>query len=540
MPKKIQGCSMAHLVSVPLPNHGTTYTVITHQFVIDYSKTALQNAGFTIIDEEYRCTADGQIAQGIYRLNYNSDPELSMMFAWTNSYNKQVRFKCGVGAYVNKTGTVMVCGDIGSWARKHTGTADTETQDTIDDQVNNAHMYYNQLVADKASMEGINMNKRKQAQMLGILFAEYQILTTEQASMVRQQMDRPSHVFANADSLWAFYNYVTVALQHSHPKTWMEDQRILHMFISEVNKFAPVSTPVPTIPVDPLATNYGEPENQTNLLVQIAEVTGDESVLEPSLPVEPADYDFTQTVDYSNAVYPKTEEQAFQNIKEVTEQALQDELVFGVSGVAVSAEGVRNVPIEEVLEKMQESDNQVVQDEVINADVLHQSEEIIEDTNEVEEDVFVTEDGIEVTEEELPWDNDQVVGYTDPDGNTFEAPIVAPCAAHDAETEREIQQENSEDIFPQAEIVSLEPTPEEYEQIEAEAIMPWNDDEEPLSDPLIEPAQVDNIEEAAVDPQEKTDYPITANLDVIESEDPDAFDLDFGDISTDSNTDFDF
>ena len=438
MPKKIQEYGKAHIISVPLPAHGDTYTVISHESVIDMSTLALTNAGFTIVEEEYRATADGQIAQGIYKLNYNSDPELSMMFAWTNSYNKQVRFKCGVGAYVNKTGTVMVCGDMGSWSRKHTGTADTETQETIDEQVANAHMYYNQLCSDKASMELITMNKRKQAQMLGILFAEYQILTTEQASMIRDQMKRPVHVFSNADSLWAFYNYVTTALQHSHPKTWMEDQRILHMFISEVNRFTPtpvVSAPVQTLsaPVDPL---YVDPR-QTNILDQIAEVTGDESVLEPKLPVEPADYDFTQTVDYSKAVYPRTEEQAFQNIKEVTEQALQDELIFGVSGVAISAEGVRNVPIEEVLEKMQESDNQVVQEEDEIHTVLHQSEEIIEDTNEAEESVFVTEDGIEVTEEELPWDNDQVVGYTDPAGNTFEAPIVPPCAAHDVETEKE-------------------------------------------------------------------------------------------------------
>lgn len=410
MPKKIQEYGKAHIISVPLPAHGDTYTVISHESVINMSTLALTNAGFTIVEEEYRATADGQIAQGIYKLNYNSDPELSMMFAWTNSYNKQVRFKCGVGAYVNKTGTVMVCGDMGSWARKHTGTADTETQETIDEQVANAHMYYNQLCSDKASMELITMNKRKQAQMLGILFAEYQILTTEQASMIRDQMKRPVHVFSNADSLWAFYNYVTTALQHSHPKTWMEDQRILHMFISEVNRFTPtpvISTPVQTLsapvpdlsaPVDPL---YVDPR-QTNILDQIAEVTGDESVLEPSLPVEPADYDFTQTVDYSNAVYPKTEEQAFQNIKEVTEQALQDELIFGVSGVAVSAEGVRNVPIEEVLEKMQESDNQVVQEEDEIDTVLHQSEEIILDANEAEETVI----------------------YTDPVGNTFEAPIV--------------------------------------------------------------------------------------------------------------------
>ena len=279
MPKKIKECSKAHLISVPLPDHGDTYTVISHESVIDYAYTELANAGFGIVSEEYRATADGNIAQGIHVLQYNSDPELSMMFAWTNSYNKQVRFKCGVGAYVNHTGTAMVCGDMGSWARKHTGTADEETVATIKEQVANAQMYYSQLVADKNLMKDIKMNKRKQAQLLGILFAEYQILTTEQASIVRSQMDKPTHVFEDSSSLWAFYNYVTTALQSSHPKTWMEDQRVLHYFISSVNNFSkplPIQ-PEPTVNdeeekvIDPLLTNYGQPENQTNLLVQIAE-----------------------------------------------------------------------------------------------------------------------------------------------------------------------------------------------------------------------------------------------------------------------------
>ena len=108
MPKKIQDCTKAHLISIDLPVHGDSYTVISHESVMNYVFTELATAGFVVTTEEYRATADGQIAQGIYRLNYNSDPELSMMFAWTNSYNKQVRFKCGVGAYVNQIGTVMV------------------------------------------------------------------------------------------------------------------------------------------------------------------------------------------------------------------------------------------------------------------------------------------------------------------------------------------------------------------------------------------------------------------------------------------------
>ena len=293
MPKKIAECTKAHLISVALPNHAATYTVISHQSVIDYVYAELATAGFSIVDEEFRSTADGQIAQGIHKLSFNSDPELSMMFVWTNSYNKQVRFKCGVGAYINLTGTTMVCGDMGNWARKHTGTADEETIKTIQDQIANAYMYYNQLAADKEIMKTVTLNKRRQAQMLGILFAEYQILTTEQASMIRSQMDRPSHVYEDSNSLWAFYNYVTIALQHSHPKTWMEDQRVLHYFMSSINNFAVVPTPVVVPVVIEDETAFVDP-NQTNILDQIAAAEAD---LEADLMDEDLRYKHAEAVE---------------------------------------------------------------------------------------------------------------------------------------------------------------------------------------------------------------------------------------------------
>jgi len=308
MPKKIAECTKAHLVSVPLPNHGATYTVISHQSVMDYVYTELAAAGFGVVSEEYRCTADGNIAHGIYKLNFNNDPELSMMFAWTNSYNKQVRFKCGVGGYINLTGTTMVCGDMGSWARKHTGTADEETVKTIQDQIANAHMYYNQLCSDKESMKGITLNKRKQAQLLGILFAEYQILTTEQSSIVRQQMDRPSHVYADSNSLWAFYNYVTIALQHSHPKTWMEDQRVLHYFISTVNNFQQCSAPAQIVPVVAPqeeevieATEAFVDPNQITIFDVIAEEEAKEAEVTQITYTDPAGNTF-EAIDFHNAV----------------------------------------------------------------------------------------------------------------------------------------------------------------------------------------------------------------------------------------------
>jgi len=278
MPRKIKNVTRDYIVNVPLPNHADTYTVISHESIIDYAFQELTSQGFGIVEEEYRCTHDGQIAQGIYKLEYNSDPELSLMFAWANSYNKQMRFKCAIGTYINASGAVMISGDMGSYNRKHTGSADADTIASMQAQITNAMMYYDQLVDAKNEMKSIQLTDRRQAEILGILFAEYEVLNTEQASFVRNQMTKPSFFYnGGKNTLWAFYNHVTLALQQSHPRTWMEDQRVLHFVLTEELDTPGVSVSVVgdmVVQEDPL---YAYP-GQTNILDQIAEMEAEDVV----------------------------------------------------------------------------------------------------------------------------------------------------------------------------------------------------------------------------------------------------------------------
>ena len=339
MPRKIQDCTRDLLTSIPLPVYsGDTYTVISHESIMDYTTTALNTAGFFIESEEYRATADGQIAQGIYKLTFNQDPELSMMFAWTNSYNKQIKFKCAIGGYINGNGGAMLSGEMGSWSRKHTGNADEEAVQTITDQIDNALLYYTQLISDKETMKTVSLTKRRQAQLLGILFAEYQILTTEQASIIRQLMDKPKQVFEDSNSLWAFYNHVTTALQYSHPRTWMEDQRILHFFISTVTNFQKIEAPVPvTTPVDPLTAI----PNQTNILDQIAEIEAEETIpseileaLVTAPEIDASEVDMSQVtwatpdvVEYTDPAGNTFEALDFHNAVTAEEEVIEEEVV---------------------------------------------------------------------------------------------------------------------------------------------------------------------------------------------------------------------
>lgn len=244
MPAKIGTVAADFLTSVALPQHAATYTVISHKFVMDTVKEELNNHGFFISEETYRATPDGQIASGLYKLSKVDDPELQMGFAWTNSYNKQVKFKAVVGAISTVNEAFMILGSQGAWIRKHTGKADIEAKDQIIAQIVNAQLYYDQLIIDKNKMKNLSLSKTAQAKLLGSLFADYCVLESTTANLVKQQMLKPGFFYAGGtETLWAFYNHVIYAIQDNHPKTWLEEQRMMHYIITnEYLQTAPVMT----------------------------------------------------------------------------------------------------------------------------------------------------------------------------------------------------------------------------------------------------------------------------------------------------------
>lgn len=393
MPRKIKEYGRQDLIDVALPNHASTYTVISHESVMDLSAKALQDAGFTITSENYRATHDGNIASAIYTLNFGDDPELSMMFAWSNSYNKQMRFKCGIGAIHKANSTSLVCGDMGSWARKHTGSADTETKETIEDQVKLAKFYYEQLVSDKEAMKKIPLDVRKQSQILGMLFAEHDILTTEQASLIKQQMSRPTFKCSEPGTLWEFYNFVTIALQQSHPKTWMEDQRVLHWFISDTFKFDKVDVTETATEIIEGAVAQIESEeetvnpNQVDLEDMIADVEAENAEAEVEEMVLNAEDDFCDFEADAEMQEMKTE-QAIEEREEEDENPVYDEDQIAErirEDEAAVAEVCDNNPIPEVTDAeaaelirgQQAIDQQIAQEHAADNTVSDENVDIV-------------------------------------------------------------------------------------------------------------------------------------------------------------------
>jgi hypothetical protein len=232
MGKRTNTTTQEYLENAILPEATDTYTVIPHGTIIKKVKEVIEGMGFEIERELYRCNNDAQIAQGIYHLKYGDDPDIGMMFAWSNSYNKIIRFNCCVGGYVHESLSSIISGNMGSYGRKHTGTADTESLNTIDTQLLNAEEYFKTLLMHKEQMKSSIITAKIRAEILGRFYFNHDLLTNEQLSVIRQELIKPTHLInAESNTLWYLYHAIIYAMQRSHPKTWMAQQSIMHELI---------------------------------------------------------------------------------------------------------------------------------------------------------------------------------------------------------------------------------------------------------------------------------------------------------------------
>lgn len=232
--------SKQHVISADLPTYGGKYAVVPHQFVIDNTIKLLTANGFRIVNELYRATKDGSVAQGIYHIQpiacddplINQETELGMMFAWTNSYNKLIKFQCAVGAYVNVCQNGMVCGER-NYSRKHVGTAQTDIVNQLSSQIQNISKTFRDIINDRNALKNTTLTKKQQAELLGRLYYDENLLDITNVSAIKEQMNNPSYDYnCSLETGWAFYNHITHVFKTTHPKKWLDSMRSLHNFLT--------------------------------------------------------------------------------------------------------------------------------------------------------------------------------------------------------------------------------------------------------------------------------------------------------------------
>lgn len=224
----------SYLRNVALPQATKSYTPIAHGDIIDEVRTALKSEGFIISSELYKAEQNGEVAAGFMEISDKSlDADMAMTFNWTNSYNKMLRFSCGIGGLIYDNNVPFVSRDAQvNWARKHTGTAKAESTNVINQMINQAVHHFSKIVDMKDRFKAIAIDREEYAKLMGFLFFDKSILGIEQSTQIRNEYNNPSFDYSGKGTLWEVYKMIMFGVKEQSPKTWYKQQIEINTFIT--------------------------------------------------------------------------------------------------------------------------------------------------------------------------------------------------------------------------------------------------------------------------------------------------------------------
>jgi len=254
-----------YLSQVELPQATKTYTVISHGGIIQKIENELNIAGLTITGRDYLHCSYGEVAVGKVYIIDNRDPDINIAFTWANSYNKQVKFGCGIGGLIVDNNAVMLGSEGTSWIRMHTGTADAEAYDIIEQLVEQLNPLFDKLIAEKEKMKAQPVDQVMFGHIMGALFFEQGLLTPTQSNAVKKEWDKPTHEYTDKDTLWGLYKILMYGIEMGDIKKWHVSQQKLHHLIMAEYAIANVNLDSEVVPFIALTAQAAMGINTSNI-----------------------------------------------------------------------------------------------------------------------------------------------------------------------------------------------------------------------------------------------------------------------------------
>ena len=256
MKKGNQESTDKFLRAVALPEQTDTYTVIPHGDIIDRIDAELVKRGLTVIKREYTHTLDGEIAQGKVYIECDKDPDMGMLFTWQNSYNKRVKFGCAIGGYIYDNNAPFIGTEGLAWVRLHTGTADQEAWNVIEQLLEHSQGHFESIIAEKESMRAMELDIETYGCIMGALYFEHELITPTQATAVKNERKKPSVDYTDKDTLWGLYKVLMFGIEGMDISKWQNSQQKLHHMI--MAEYAITTEDTPTVTAKTVMIDYSE------------------------------------------------------------------------------------------------------------------------------------------------------------------------------------------------------------------------------------------------------------------------------------------
>ena len=214
---------------IPVPDATRTYVPISTSLIFDTIDTLAYEKGFGIRQEIFDTKMKGQQQKIRFVFDTNSD-KFGFEIALMNSYNKTISLRCGSGANCTICWNLQVMAPF-KIQEKHVGNVREDLYEFLkssfevkDTQIQNAQLLWDNL-------DYVNLSQREINELAGSLFFEQKLINSEQAMILRKELDKPSFEYDyNPESLNALYQHTTFCIQNEHPTSYLQTQQGVQSF----------------------------------------------------------------------------------------------------------------------------------------------------------------------------------------------------------------------------------------------------------------------------------------------------------------------
>jgi len=222
------------LISTPIPEQTRTYKPVAHEQLMDLTLEGIHQAGFNVSKEVYSSAKGGNVAAARYFIGNVADKEMQLQLMWQNSYDKTKKLDFAIGAMVLVcTNGMMSFRAMNAFRKKHVGEIQTMAPQKIVEYIKHSAEVFTALQADRDEMKQVEVDRRVTAELLGRMFIEEEFIESTQLNIIKRELNKPTHDYNAAGSLWELYNYTTFAIGAIHPARWMDDHMAAHKFFVE-------------------------------------------------------------------------------------------------------------------------------------------------------------------------------------------------------------------------------------------------------------------------------------------------------------------
>jgi hypothetical protein len=224
------GTTKGLLLAAELPKQTRTYKPVSHAQLMDLTLESIHQAGFELSSETYSSARNGAVANGKFAIKNVADSEMQLQIGWQNSYDKSLSLKFAIGTKIFICANGSVSGDYGAFKKKHQGEIQTFTPQAITEYIKRAGEAFQNMQAEREVMKTIELDRRVQAELIGRMIIEEQFIESTQLNIIKRELEKPTHDYGAANSLWELYQFTTFSMKEVHPSLWMNNHIDAHSF----------------------------------------------------------------------------------------------------------------------------------------------------------------------------------------------------------------------------------------------------------------------------------------------------------------------